>query len=217
MSITGMWGRASGLSEGIPGALDAIRLLTESGRHVFVVTNQSGVARGFYDEAAVRSLLAWMADEAGRNGGTIDDARYCPHHPGAGSAPYRQACACRKPEPGMLLDLIRAWDVRSEGSFMIGDEVGPGGGAGCRGAGVFVRRRRSGSIRSRCGCARNGLERCAAGRETAHACQSEAASRTGTMEAPASCRAAISCSRWEAAARKTRWPPPAPHSVTPSA
>lgn len=108
--------------EWIPGALDAIRLLTELGRHVFVVTNQSGVARGFYDEAAVRSLLAWMADEAGRNGGTIDDARYCPHHPGAGSAPYRQACACRKPEPGMLLDLIRAWDVRSEGSFMIGDK-----------------------------------------------------------------------------------------------
>ena len=59
--------------EWIPGALDAIRLLTESGRHVFVVTNQSGVAR--------------------RSGGTIDDACYCPHHPDAGTAPYRQVCA----------------------------------------------------------------------------------------------------------------------------
>lgn len=106
----------------IPGALDAIRLLTESGRHVFVVTNQSGVARGFYDESAVQSLLAWMADEARRNGGTIDDARYCPHHPYAGSVPYRRVCACRKPEPGMLLDLMRAWDVRPDGSFMIGDK-----------------------------------------------------------------------------------------------
>lgn len=108
--------------EWVPGALDAIRALTESGRHVFIVTNQSGVARGFYDEEAVRSLLAWVADEARRNGGTIDDVRYCPHHPEAGSAPYRQICACRKPEPGMLLDLMRAWDVRIEGSFMIGDK-----------------------------------------------------------------------------------------------
>ena len=57
--------------EWIPGALDAIRLLTKSGRHVFVVTNQSGVAR--------------------RSGGTIDDACYCPHHPDAGTAPYRQS------------------------------------------------------------------------------------------------------------------------------
>lgn len=108
--------------EWIPGALDAIRLLTKSGRHVFVVTNQSGVARGFYGEEAVLSLLAWMADEARRSGGTIDDARYCPHHPDAGSAPYRQVCACRQPQPGMPLELIRSWDVGIEGSFMIGDK-----------------------------------------------------------------------------------------------
>ena len=108
--------------EWINGALDAIRLITDSGRHAFIVTNQSGVARGFYNEEAVDSLLGWIADEARQAGGTIDDVRYCPHHPDAGFAPYRQVCACRKPEPGMLLDLIRAWDIEPHGSFMIGDK-----------------------------------------------------------------------------------------------
>ncbi len=69
--------------EWVPGALDTIRHATAAGWHVFVVTNQSGVARGFYDEDAVRRLLAWIGDEARRHGGTIDDFRYCPFHPDA--------------------------------------------------------------------------------------------------------------------------------------
>jgi D-glycero-D-manno-heptose 1,7-bisphosphate phosphatase len=62
--------------EWMPGALETIRHATETGWHVFLVTNQSGVARGHYDEAAVRDLLEWMADESRRHGGTIDDTRY---------------------------------------------------------------------------------------------------------------------------------------------
>ena len=62
------------------GAREAIRAATEAGWHVFVVTNQSGVARGHYDEAAVAALHAWMTDEVRRAGGTIDDIRYCPFH-----------------------------------------------------------------------------------------------------------------------------------------
>ncbi len=65
------------------GAREAIRMASDAGWHVFVVTNQSGVARGMYDEAAVRRLHDWMADDARRAGGTIDDFRYCPHHPEA--------------------------------------------------------------------------------------------------------------------------------------
>jgi D,D-heptose 1,7-bisphosphate phosphatase len=107
--------------EWIPGALDAIRLVTQSGRHAFVVTNQSGVARGFYDEQAVRELLGWVAEEARRAGGTIDDSRYCPHHPDAGEAPYRGICECRKPAPGMLRDLIGAWGLDPDACVMIGD------------------------------------------------------------------------------------------------
>jgi len=108
--------------EWMPGALDAIRHATQAGWHVFVVTNQSGVARGYYDEQAVRELLDWMADEARRAGGTIDDTRYCPYHQEAVMEAYRRASDWRKPEPGMLLDLIRAWELDPARCVMIGDQ-----------------------------------------------------------------------------------------------
>ncbi len=108
--------------EWMEGALDAIRYATASGWHVFIVTNQSGVAHGLYDEAAVRTLLDWIADEARRTGGTIDDWRYCPFHPEAKLEAYRQAHDWRKPLPGMLLDLMRAWQVEPCRALMIGDQ-----------------------------------------------------------------------------------------------
>ncbi len=103
-------------------ARQAIRAASDAGWHVFVVTNQSGVARGLYDEAAVRHLLGWMADEARRAGGTIDDARYCPYHPEATVVAYRRHSDWRKPAPGMLLDLIRAWGLDPAACAMIGDQ-----------------------------------------------------------------------------------------------
>jgi D,D-heptose 1,7-bisphosphate phosphatase len=105
-----------------PGALDAIREVTEAGWHVFVVTNQSGVARGYYDEAAVVALHDWMSDEARRAGGTIDDIRYCPYHEDAVVPAYRRASDWRKPGPGMLLDLIRAWELDPSRCVMVGDQ-----------------------------------------------------------------------------------------------
>ena len=101
--------------EWMPGAREAIRAATDAGWHVFVVTNQSGVARGLLRaRPTVQALHAWMADEMRRAGGTIDDLRYCPFHPEAVLAAYRdQAHPWRKPAPGMLLDLIRAWRTRS--------------------------------------------------------------------------------------------------------
>jgi D-glycero-D-manno-heptose 1,7-bisphosphate phosphatase len=104
------------------GALDAIRHATSSGWHVFVVTNQSGVARGLYDEATVTHLLDWIADEARRHGGTIDDTRYCPFHPSASVPAYRAVSDWRKPAPGMLNDLIRAWELERSRCVMIGDQ-----------------------------------------------------------------------------------------------
>jgi D,D-heptose 1,7-bisphosphate phosphatase len=105
-----------------PGAREAIRAATEAGWHVFVVTNQSGVARGHYDEAAVVALHAWMTDEVRRAGGTIDDIRYCPFHEDGVVPAYRGASDWRKPAPGMLLDLMRAWDLDPARCVLIGDQ-----------------------------------------------------------------------------------------------
>lgn len=109
--------------EWMQGALDTIRHATRSGWHVFVVTNQSGVARGLYDQAMVRDLLEWMGDEARRHGGTIDDTRYCPFHPDATVPAFRAISDWRKPAPGMLLDLIRAWELDPARCVMIGDQA----------------------------------------------------------------------------------------------
>ena len=122
--------------EWIPGALDAIRLATASFRHVFIVTNQSGVARGFYDEAAVEDLLAWVGDQARLHGGTIDDSRYCPFHPDGVVAAYCRISDWRKPGPGMLLDLIRVWELDPRHCVLVGDkptDMAAAAAAGMRG------------------------------------------------------------------------------------
>jgi D,D-heptose 1,7-bisphosphate phosphatase len=108
--------------EWVEGALDAIRLATQSGWHVFIVTNQAGVARGYFDEVAVRDLLDWVGDQARSASGTIDDARYCPYHPEGTLEAYRQVHPWRKPLPGMLLDLIRMWELDPAKAVMIGDK-----------------------------------------------------------------------------------------------
>jgi D-glycero-D-manno-heptose 1,7-bisphosphate phosphatase len=121
----------------LPGAVNAIRRLNDAGYYVFVATNQSGVARGMYDEAAVRRLHDWMNRELRVAGAHIDDIRYCPHHPGADIAAYRAVCSCRKPAPGMLLDLMNCWPVIREASIMIGDrdsDAAAGKAAGIRSA-----------------------------------------------------------------------------------
>jgi D,D-heptose 1,7-bisphosphate phosphatase len=108
--------------EWMAGACEAIRDATDAGWHVFVVTNQSGVARGHFDEAAVAALHGWMIDEVRCAGGTIDDIRYCPFHPDAVVSAYRCVSDWRKPAPGMLLDLMRAWELDAARCVLIGDK-----------------------------------------------------------------------------------------------
>lgn len=108
--------------EWMEGALDTIKLAADHGWHVFVVTNQSGVARGMYGEDDVRSLMRWVIDEARGYGGTIDDYRYCPYHPEATIPAYRQESEWRKPRPGMILSLIADWNLNRDHCLLIGDQ-----------------------------------------------------------------------------------------------
>lgn len=107
----------------LPGAAAGVRAANEAGALAFLVTNQSGVARGFYSEDDVRALHAHMAGLLARDGARFDDLRYCPHLPDAPLAAYRLRCACRKPGPGMVLSLLAAWpEADPARSALIGDK-----------------------------------------------------------------------------------------------
>jgi D,D-heptose 1,7-bisphosphate phosphatase len=109
--------------EWVPGAKQAVKLLNDAGHYAFVVTNQAGVAKGRYEEEAIETLHRWMAEELAAEGAAIDDWRHCPYHPEGSVAAYRVAHPWRKPNPGMLLDLLARWPVRQYGSFLIGDKI----------------------------------------------------------------------------------------------
>ena len=106
----------------MPHAIAGVKAANDRGALAFLVTNQSGVARGFYTEQDVAELHRHMTVEMRRCGAHFDDIRTCPHLPDGTVSSYRLACYCRKPEPGMLLDLMRKWPVDRTRSAMIGDK-----------------------------------------------------------------------------------------------
>jgi D-glycero-D-manno-heptose 1,7-bisphosphate phosphatase len=109
--------------EWVDGAPEAVKLANDLGYLVFVVTNQAGVARGMYGEGAVLDLHRHMQMQLGDIGARVDEFRYCPHHPEGIVPAYTTACSCRKPSPGMILDLIERWSVARSDSLMIGDKL----------------------------------------------------------------------------------------------
>ena len=120
--------------EFLSGAADAVRLLNEAGFLVVVVTNQSGVARGYYTEEDVENLHRHIDRELEKTGARVDAWLYCPHHPD-GRSSYGLPCNCRKPLPGMLKEAAQRYDIDLKTSIMIGDklaDVSAGQGAGCR-------------------------------------------------------------------------------------
>jgi histidinol-phosphate phosphatase family protein len=106
----------------MPGAAAAVRRLNRAGFLVFVVTNQSGVARGLFPESRVRALHDWMAEVLAGQGARVDAFEYCPHHPEAPLPAFRRDCRRRKPTPGMVEDLLAAWPADPARSFVIGDK-----------------------------------------------------------------------------------------------
>lgn len=106
----------------IPGAIETIRTFNACGWPVVVVTNQSGVARGYYGEEDVRSLHQWMNSELEKLGAHIDAFYFCPHHPKGSVDRYAIECECRKPQPGMILQAIADWRADPATSFLIGDK-----------------------------------------------------------------------------------------------
>ena len=103
--------------EFIDGIFELIQHFMECGYLIFVVTNQSGIARGYYSEEDFEELTAWMLGAFYEHGIEITHVYYCPHHPDISGE-----CSCRKPKPGMLLDAAKAFDIDLQHSVMIGDK-----------------------------------------------------------------------------------------------
>ena len=105
-----------------PTAIEGVRLLNDAGYPVLVVTNQSGVARGMYGVAEVEAFHAHLNAALGQAGAHVDAFYYCPYHPDGTVAEFAVEHEDRKPSPGMIRRAMREWDVREEGSFLIGDK-----------------------------------------------------------------------------------------------
>ncbi len=105
----------------LPRVSDAIKLINKKGLYAIVVSNQSGVARGYYPEELVREVNQFMVEQLNANGAALDAIYYCPHHP-AGNVPgYSIKCECRKPSPGLINKACRDFDIDLNKSFVVGD------------------------------------------------------------------------------------------------
>jgi D-glycero-D-manno-heptose 1,7-bisphosphate phosphatase len=106
-----------------PFSTDAVRLLNRAGFAVILATNQSGIARGFFDEAFVAATHRAIADTLSTGGARLDGYYYCPHHPDGCVEAYTRACDCRKPGPGLLQRAAVEHEVDLRRSFVVGDRV----------------------------------------------------------------------------------------------
>lgn len=106
----------------IDGAIDALRELKKMGYMLVLVTNQSGIARGYFSEEQFLQLTEWMDWSLAEQDVDFDGIYYCPHHP-EGKGEYKEECDCRKPKSGMLLQAIKELKIDPRKSVMVGDKV----------------------------------------------------------------------------------------------
>lgn len=118
--------------DGVPAALKALR---ESGFTLIVVTNQAGIARGYFSVETLESIHERLNHQLAAHGIHVDDILYCPHHPNGSLPQYTGACPCRKPQPGLFLAAAEKHDIDLKRSFLIGDklsDIAAGNRAGCQ-------------------------------------------------------------------------------------
>lgn len=107
----------------LPQSADAIRAANGAGFQTVIVTNQAGVARGYFAESLVDEVHDRVRELLAGEGARVDGIYYCPHHPDVGGPAYRKSCDCRKPLPGMLLRARDEMGIDLEASYMVGDSV----------------------------------------------------------------------------------------------
>lgn len=120
----------------VDGVKEGLALAVQEGYKLIVVTNQSGVARGYYSEDDVNRLHQHMNEALSAAGAPISHFYYCPHHKEGKVAAYAMDCDCRKPKPGMLLQAMKDYEIDRDRSFLIGDsprDVEAAQAAGIRG------------------------------------------------------------------------------------
>jgi D-glycero-D-manno-heptose 1,7-bisphosphate phosphatase len=107
----------------LPGVMEACREFVRAGYLLVIVTNQSGIARGYYDTRDYERLTAWMKERFVEAGAPLTAVYHCPHHPEAAVPSLRLACDCRKPAPGLILQATRELDIDLGRSFLVGDKI----------------------------------------------------------------------------------------------
>ena len=107
----------------IEGAQEAIKYVNDKGYLAILVTNQSGVARGYYPEEDVKAVYAWMNRALAPKGAHLDALFYCPHHPQGKIPAYTQTCNCRKPATGMVDAACSQFGIDRTKSFFVGDSA----------------------------------------------------------------------------------------------
>jgi len=107
-----------------PWAVEAVRLANRSGFLAIVVTNQAGVARGYFPESVIHEIHASLEASMSAGGARLDGIYVCPHHPSVGDPPYRKDCDCRKPKPGLLRRAEADLGIDLARSFVVGDRLG---------------------------------------------------------------------------------------------
>ena len=108
--------------EFIDGIFDVCRYFQDRDYLLIVVTNQAGIARGYYTEDDFHTVSRWMRHEFEKNGIHINGIYFCPHHPEGTVERYRVRCCCRKPNPGMLFEARKDFDIDLERSILVGDK-----------------------------------------------------------------------------------------------